>query len=319
MVDVLPVLAMRCVHLVSNAIGLSPLAVGLVAVGLVAGCSAVIDPLAIADAQTAARVKTALINDPDLGGRAIDVRVVRGVVRLSGRVLTQAEVDRAVALSRAVSGVADVRADLQVGGESVVPPLDQEAPRGAMPRYDSPELQDNPRLLALGGSVGLSSPHVAALKTRVTISPLIKIGEGRGLGPAMGLHWFQAEIQSMAERPNGLTRVHVKPLMLGAGYTLGSERVSVSVSVVGGYAWNSLTVTATGTAEGLPVEVDNSLVWRPGVSVWYDVSRRTAVSVSVGQVRTRLRLTVLDDGRLEKRDARGDTTIVHAGIAYRLF
>ena len=319
MVDVLPVLAMRCVHRVPNAIGLSRLGVGLLAGLLVVGCSAVIDPLAIADAQTAARVKTALINDPDLGARAIDVRVVGGVVQLSGRVLTQAEVDRAVALSRAVSGVADVRADLQVGGESVVPPLDQEAPRGAIPQYDSPELQDNPRLLAIGGSVGLSSPRAAALRARVTISPLIKIGEGRGLGPAVGIDWFQAEIQSMAERPTGLTRVHIKPIMLGAGYTLGSERLSVSASVVGGYAWNSLSVTATGTAEGLPVEVDNSLVWRPGVSVWYDVSRRTVVSVSVGQVRTRLRLTVLDDGRLEKRDARGDTTIVHAGIAYRLF
>jgi len=318
MVDVLPVLAMRCVHRIPNAIGLSRLGVCLVAGLLAVGCSAVIDPLAIADAQTAARVRTALINDPDLGARAIDVRVARGVVQLSGRVLTQAEVDRAVALSRAVSGVADVRADLEVGVESVVPALDEEAPRGAI-QYDSPELQDNPRLLALGGSVGLSSPRAAALRARVTISPLIKIGEGRGLGPALGIDWFQAEIQSMAERPSVLTRIHVKPIMVGAGYTLGSERLSVSASVVGGYAWNSLTVTATGTAEGLPVEVDNSLVWRPGVSVWYDVSRRTAVRVSVGQVRTRLRLTVLDGGRLEKRDARGDTTIVHAGIAYRLF
>ena len=221
MVDVLPVLAMRHVLPVSNAIGLARLAVGLAAVVLVAGCSAAIDPLAIADAQTAVRVKTALINDPDLGARAIDVRVVGGVVQLSGRVLTQAEVDRAVALSRAVSGVAEVRSDLQVGGEPIVP-LDEEAPPGGMPRYDAPELQDNPRLLALGGSVGLSNPRAAALKARVTISPLIKIGEGRGLGPAVGIDWFQAEIQSMAERPTGLTRVHIKPIMLGAGYTLGS-------------------------------------------------------------------------------------------------
>jgi hypothetical protein len=108
--------------------------------------------------------------------------------------------------------------------------------------------------------------------------------------------------------------------MLGAGYTLGVERLSVSASVVGGYAWNSLTVTeTTGVAAGLPVEVDNSLVWRPGVSVWYDMSRRTALNVSVGHVMTRLRITFLDGGRLEKRDTRGDTTIVHVGVAYRVF
>jgi hypothetical protein len=34
---------------------------------------------------------------------------------------------------------------------------------------------------------------------------------------------------------------------------------------------------------------------------------------------TRLRITFLEAGRLQKRDTRGDTTIVHVGIAYRLF
>jgi hypothetical protein len=151
------------------------------------------------------------------------------------------------------------------------------------------------------------------------LSPLIKFGSGRGLGLAIGLNWFQAELQSLAERPDVLTRVQVKPIMLGVGYTIAAERVSLAASVVGGYAWNSLTVTDTGLAAGLPVEVDNSLAWRPGVSLWYDLSRRTALNLTVGHVFTRLRLTVLEEGRLEKRSTRGDTTIVHAGLAYRLF
>jgi hypothetical protein len=54
------------------------------------------------------------------------------------------------------------------------------------------------------------------------------------------------------------------------------------------------------------------------VSLWYDLTRKTALNLSVGHVMTGLRLTVLSDGRLEKRKVRGDTTIVHAGIAYRL-
>jgi hypothetical protein len=136
---------------------------------------------------------------------------------------------------------------------------------------------------------------------------------------AVGLSWFQAELQSLAGRPDVLTRVQIKPLMLGVGYTAASERMSFTTSVVGGYAWNSLTVTDTGTAAGLPVEVDNSLAWRPGASLWYDVNRRTALNFTVGYVITRLQLTVLEAGRLEKRRVRGDTTIVHAGIAYKLF
>ena len=287
-------------------------------VAVAAGCRAAIDPLVIADAQTAARVKTALINDPDLGIRVLEVRVTRGVVDLSGRVLTQAEADRAVALSRAVSGVVDVRTTLRVGAEVNSPPESQPEGR-AGPQFDSPELQDNPGFLAVGGSIGWSTPRAPALKTRLAFSPLIKLGSGSGLGLAVGLDWFHAEVQSLEGPVAILTRVHIKPIMLGSSYTVATARASLSASIVGGYAWNSLTVTDTGIAAGLPVEVDNSLTWRPGVSFWYGLSRKTALNLSVGHVMTGLRLTVLSDGHLEKRKVRGDTTIVHAGIAYKLF
>jgi hypothetical protein len=273
--------------------------------------------MTIADAQTAARVKTALVNDPDLGTRVIEVRVVLGVARLSGRVLTRAEADRAVGIARSVAGVVDVQSTLQIGGEAIVPPDDQ-VQRFDLQELDAPEIQGDPRLLALGAAVGWTDPRAAALKQRVTVSPLIRFGSGRGLGLAVGLNWFQAELQS-AGRSDVLTRVQIRPIMLGAGYTIASERTSLSASLVGGYAWNSLTVTGTGAADGLAVEVDNSLVWRPGASLWYDVNRRTALNFSIGYVVTRLQLTVLEGGQLEKRSERGDTTIVRAGIAYKLF
>ena len=274
--------------------------VTLMVLALAAACRTAVDPLAISDAQTAARVKTALVNDPDLGARTIEVRVVLGVVRLSGRVLTQAEADRAVRIVRGVAGVVDVQAALQIGGQAASPP-DEQSQRFELPELDSPELQGNPGFLALGGSFVWSAPRTATLRKRVALSPLIKLGSGRGLGLAVGLDWFQAELQSLAESREVLTRVQIKPVMLGASYTFASERTSLSASLVGGYAWNSLTVTDTGIAAGLPVGVDNSLAWRPGVSLWYDVNRRTALNLSVGHVITRLRLTVLEGGRLEKR------------------
>jgi hypothetical protein len=295
-------------------------AVVLAILTLCAGCRSVsVDPLAISDAQTAVRVKTALVNDPELGLRTIEVTVARGVVALSGGVQTQAEMDRAVAIARAVPGVADVRANLRIG-QTVAPVADGPSPQASrLPEVGSPELQDNPNLLAVGASVAWSSPRSGALKSRVSVGPLFKLGSGRGFGWAVGFDWFKAEVQSGAGRPAGLTRVQVKPVMVGASYTVGSDRTSLSGSLVGGYAWNSLTVTDLGTATGLPVEVDNSFVWRPALSFWHDLSRRTALNLSVGHVVTRLRLTVLEDGRLEKRPVKGDTTIVHAGIAYRLF
>ena len=171
----------------------------------------------------------------------------------------------------------------------------------------------------MGVSVGLSHPRSPALKTRVAISPVIKLGSGEGLGVAVGFDWFQAEVELATSGPGAITRIHVKPIMVGLSYTLDSNRVSLAPSIVAGYAFNSLSVTDRGAVATLPVEVDNSLAWRIGASAWFDVSRRFALNVSGGYLMTPLRLTVLEDSSLVKQNQRGDTAIAHVGLAYRLF
>ena len=69
---------------------------------------------AIDDATITTRVKTALLNDPDVGGLRIDVDTFKGVVTLSGRVKTKEEETKAVALARRIGGVTDVKSTLQV-------------------------------------------------------------------------------------------------------------------------------------------------------------------------------------------------------------
>ena len=75
-------------------------------VATVAGCAAcrgaVLEPFDVASAQTAAQVITALVNDPEIGTRPIEVEVTRGAVRLSGRVRTEEERDRAIEIARRV-------------------------------------------------------------------------------------------------------------------------------------------------------------------------------------------------------------------------
>jgi hypothetical protein len=283
----------------------------------VAGCSRAVDPLVIADAQTAARVKTVLVNDPEVGGRAIEVHVAASVVTLSGRVQSAQEADRVVELTRSVAGVAGVQSNLRIGIES--PPRAEGEDQISLPADDLSELQPNPTLLAAGGSFGWSTPRAPTLQTRASVSPLVRLGSGRGLGPALGFDWFHADVRSSGAQGAILSRVHVKPVMLGVGYTLTAERLSVAPSLVAGPSFNSLTITDIGVAAGVPVEVDNSLAWRPGVSVWFEMGRRLAVNVSGGYLMTRLRITALEGGRLVKRDERGDTALVRAGLAYKLF
>ncbi|HEY7444986.1 MAG TPA: BON domain-containing protein [Vicinamibacterales bacterium] len=68
----------------------------------------------IDDATITTRVKTALINAPDVGALSIDVDTFKGVVTLSGRVKTQDEATRAMGVARGIDGVRDVKSALQV-------------------------------------------------------------------------------------------------------------------------------------------------------------------------------------------------------------
>ena len=68
----------------------------------------------IDDATITARVKTALLNDPQVGGTKIDVETTQGVVTMSGTVKSEAEATRAVQLAKQATGVKDVKSTLQV-------------------------------------------------------------------------------------------------------------------------------------------------------------------------------------------------------------
>ena len=70
----------------------------------------------IDDATITTRVKTALLNDPDVGGMRIDVDTTMGVVTLNGVVKSKDEEAKAIAVARRISGVKDVKSTLQVSG-----------------------------------------------------------------------------------------------------------------------------------------------------------------------------------------------------------
>lgn len=91
------------------------LAVVLVLPLLLSACGKTVGET-IDDATITARVKTALLNDPNVGGLKIDVDTTKGVVTMSGIVKSKAEEERAIQLARQISGVADVKSTLQVSG-----------------------------------------------------------------------------------------------------------------------------------------------------------------------------------------------------------
>ena len=85
----------------------------VLAAPLTAGCGKTIGET-IDDTTITTRVKTAMLNDPQVGAMKIDVDTYKGVVTLSGRVKNQTEHEQAVAIARRTSGVVEVKDALQV-------------------------------------------------------------------------------------------------------------------------------------------------------------------------------------------------------------
>jgi hyperosmotically inducible periplasmic protein len=68
----------------------------------------------IDDATTSTRVKTALLNAPNVSAPHIDVETTQGVVTLSGTVTSAEEEQQAIQTARKVEGVRDVRSKLHI-------------------------------------------------------------------------------------------------------------------------------------------------------------------------------------------------------------
>ena len=95
---------------------------------LATGCGKTVGET-IDDTTITTRVKTAMLNDPAVGGLRIDVDTFKGVVTLSGRVKSEAEKAQAITLARRVSGVAEVKDALQLipGTDAATAPQNQPA------------------------------------------------------------------------------------------------------------------------------------------------------------------------------------------------
>ena len=141
---------------------------------------------AIDDTTITTRVKTAMLNDPGVGGLRMDVDTFKGVVTLSGRVKSQAEHDQAIALARRVNGVAEVKDALQIIPEgsaraavvsgastSILPSLRCVSARPGTPRdrrvaTDSLTSADGPQTKqsVLAGSCSTASKCSAPIRPR---------------------------------------------------------------------------------------------------------------------------------------------------------
>lgn len=309
--------------------------VRLVAVAMLvvaaAGCGARAGrtaPAAVADAQTAVRVKTALVNDAVLGTLPIDVRAEDGVVTLHGNVESAGEVDLALALVRGVAGVARVESALTVGMSDETlddrrrrtRPVDPtESTRPRLPAL-APRPEEGPvRLVGLGASVRVTRPSETGLQRSLVVGPLLRLRPRNGLGPTVAFNWTNTGIETGPEGRPGLAAIGLRPVMGGVELGTVRGRFWTGASIVAGYSFNKLNVDTARVGPGRAIAVGNSFVWRPGAAVWIDVTRRIGINVFGGYLFTSPKVTFASDTSIATERVAASSAVVSVGVAYWIF
>ena len=269
-------------------------------------------PITTDDAQIAVRVKTALVNEVTLGVRPIDVGVQGRVVTLGGTVASVAEAERAIEVARAVPGVRRVESMLVVD-EAGAPPRVRAA--STLPAL-APRPEGRPaRILAVGASMTQGHPRSNLLTRTRTFGPLFRFRPSAGLNPTVGFTWLDTQLRE-GESGAALAALRLRPVMGGLEYRVGEGRVTAAASIVAGYAFNSLSPDTTQAGAGRAIAVSNSFAWRPGASVWFDVSPRVSLNLFGGYLLTRPELTFASDLSVVTRQVTAHTVIISAGVAY---
>ena len=102
----------------------------LVAGGATGGYKAATDERTVGDmwddSAITSKIKTALVKDPDVQARKIDVDTVEGNVVLTGVVPTSTEANKAAKIAKSIPGVKKVTNNLQVGSRSFGQAMDDK-------------------------------------------------------------------------------------------------------------------------------------------------------------------------------------------------
>jgi hypothetical protein len=278
-----------------------------------AGCGPTIQA-GLDDAQLIMRVKTALLNDSEIGTQPIDVAVGGGVVNLSGRVARVELIAKAEQLVRRVAGVREVEVTLVVGPPEFV----GRNRLGRLPSLAPPAIDKPLRFVALGAGATFGFSSDDGFGNGVEVDPVIRLRPRTGWGPSVGFSWTRTSFGEAGSQ-EGLADLVVRPVMGGVEYGLSRGDASAAVSFVGGYAFNSLDFDNRRVGPARTIAVENGLALRSGLSVWYDITPRLGLNVFGGYRFARPKVTFANDTDLTTRRVNADAAVVSIGVAYWLF
>jgi hypothetical protein len=149
-----------------------------------------------------------------------------------------------------------------------------------------------------------------------------------GWGFHWGFNWYAVTLERpVANTVVELGELHIRPIMAGYGYTHLIRHYAITADVLGGYAIGSIAISdlasaayrrslGVATAEA---NASNSIVLKPEIGVWYDITKKVYLNVNAGYMFARPDVEIVTTAGIDKRKARADQFILKVGVVYSLF
>jgi hypothetical protein len=149
-----------------------------------------------------------------------------------------------------------------------------------------------------------------------------------GWGFHWGLNWYAVKLERpIAGSVTELGELHLRPFMAGYGYTYRIRRYSITADALGGYAFGTIKISDPAVAayrralgvSSAEANATNTIVIKPEIGVWYDVTRKVYVNLNAGYMMARPDVEVVTAAGTDVRKARADQFILKVGVVYSIF
>lgn len=294
------------------------------------GCSRSTQP-AGPDLTLAFAARSALVNDAVVGAAAVDIEASAGVVTLRGLVASADERQRAVALVRAVPGVARVDDELVVSTTAADSPPASDAARedirpakppsnrSALPSEDA---SPPGRHLAVGGTLTVPTQTINALSGHLAFGPAFRLGRGGGWHPAFSWTRVRSDLPEPSPGADPFGQLRISAVAGGIGHEFTHERWSIDPAVMLGYGFNHVRLDPGFTVPRdvrLLVAASGAPVALGGATLWIETTSRVSIGLSSGYLFCRPDTTWLDGERFIRRRLKADVWLASVSVAYWVF
>jgi hypothetical protein len=181
--------------------------------------------------------------------------------------------------------------------------------------------------VAVGAAVSVYRSTDDQIEHPWGIGVVARLRRSTGFGFGIGLNWVTATVNDeIGGETTKVATLVVRPLMGGIVYTRQYARFAVSASLVAGYSFNGLRDTgdaadtlARAGQPGASFAVGDTFVYRPSVSLWWELSNRFAFLTSLSYLDTRPEIVTTTPAGVSRQRLCMCAPLLTFGIGYGVF